>query len=74
MLILQKQKRKTMKKQNLKNLALRKKSISKLDNLALKGQRGTADSDFICRTLDTLGPGCATGQFECPTPISYCGC
>jgi hypothetical protein len=61
-----------MKKRNLKSLQLQKKSISKLDNLATKGQGRTADSDFICRVTHSA---CITEYIlECQTEASACGC
>jgi hypothetical protein len=61
-----------MKRKNLRNLQLRKKSISKLDHLATKGKGNTADSDFICRFTRGICP--TEDELECQTPISACGC
>jgi hypothetical protein len=60
-----------MKKRNLKNLQLQKKSISKLDNLTIKGQGGTNDSDFICRL--TRGVCLTEDELVCLSAI-YSAC
>ncbi len=65
-----------MKKQNLKNLQLRKKSISNLKSLApIVGGSGTCnyESKLICEEPGT-GTACPTVLTGCQTFFSYCAC
>jgi hypothetical protein len=62
-----------MKKKILKNLQLRKSSISILENLSVKGGN-TYDSRIICPEPDTEGADCNTNATGCQTFASYCDC
>jgi len=62
-----------MKKKNLKNLTLRKKSISSLDNLVVKGGN-PYDSRLICPGPDTEGSDCNTVGKTCNTHFTNCLC
>lgn len=62
-----------MKKKNLKNLQLRKKSISNLENRTLKGGN-TYDSRLICPGPDTEGSDCQTAGNTCNSKFTDCFC
>lgn len=62
-----------MKKKSLKNLQLRKKSISNLVNTSVKGGN-TYDSRLICPQQDTNGVGCHTNATGCQSFASWCDC
>ncbi|MFK7747056.1 MAG: hypothetical protein AB8B65_01565 [Kordia sp.] len=65
-----------MKKQSLKSLQLRKKSISNLKSFASVGGSGTCryESVIICPEPDSAGVDCNTNATGCQTFFSYCAC
>lgn len=62
-----------MKKQNLKSLQLKKKSISSLENLSAKGGN-PYESKLICPKDDSQGAGCNTNATGCQSFFTYCEC
>ena len=63
-----------MKKKNLKNLQLRKKSISTLKSFGSVGGSGTCryESVIICPEPDTNGTACDTNATGCQSFVTWC--
>jgi hypothetical protein len=63
-----------MKKKSLKNLQLRKKSISNFENFGAIGGSGTCnyESVLICPEPDTNGFACNTNATGCQSFVTAC--
>jgi len=63
-----------MKKKNLKNLKLNKKSISLLDNVIYGG---AASGQIVCNNYTKANGGCweppIMRTFNCPKTLTHCG-